>query len=135
MSHKIYFQTLIITYCSQNSSFLFISTRNLRVDKMWSTMAKKWSNPKFQVERDLVPPGPLLVQAENALVLIFCKYFFRIFSNLLKQNFWHKILNRNQRVFLGWTTSRPGCTSYGKGRSTSGPLQDFQQILFIIYFL
>ena len=35
------------------------STRNQGLDQ-------KWSNPKFQVGPDLVHPGPLLVQPENA---------------------------------------------------------------------
>ena len=38
---------------------LFNSTRNPGLDQ-------KWSNPKSQVGPDLVHPGPLLVQPENA---------------------------------------------------------------------
>ena len=36
------------------------------LDQIWSTLDQKWSNHKSQVGPDLVHPGPLLVQPENA---------------------------------------------------------------------
>ena len=67
--------------------FSFISTRNPGLDLKWSTLDQKWSNSKFWFIY-----GPTLKCMKE---LIFGKYFFRIFHNLLKQNFGHKILKRN----------------------------------------
>ena len=48
------------------TKWTIVSTRNPRVDQKWSTLDQKWFNPKSQVGPDLVHPGPLLVQPENA---------------------------------------------------------------------
>ena len=57
---------LFVTIYCDKKFFVFDSTRNPRLDQKWSTLDQKWSNPKSQVGPDLVHPGPLLVQPQNA---------------------------------------------------------------------